>query len=176
LAVSPYSVPVLKQALRHKSSAVRNQAVIALGRIAQKGLAAVQRDTSAFDDLAQAYGNERSRDVRASMANAVFFFSDAIDARQRDTAVDLLRGSLDQNSPDERLYAALSILEIDPRKGVAAVVEKALEGTAFREEARTIVLQALERTTGARFVGNEAERLEEWWNANKGKWQPAGED
>jgi len=168
ILMSKYSVPILKECLRHEDSYIRAHAINALGRIANKGLAkeiGFKRDVSSLDDLISSYDREMDPSIKEKVALALMYFKD-VEPEKRALVVRTLRKAINHTDKSLRRTAAVSLLRFNKKDGIPEVIDKIEDKTYFGEEGQKSVLRVLQEETGQNF-GPSSKTWKEWWEKNK---------
>jgi len=164
IRMSKYSVPILKECLRHKDSFIRLHAISALGRIADKGLAkeiGFRRDVSSLDDLISSYDREIDPSIKQEVVSALMYFKD-VEPEKHDLVIHTIRRAINHTDKSLRRTAAVVLLRFSKEDGIPVVIDKIGDKTYFGEVGQKIVLGVLQEETGQNF-GPSSRKWKEWW-------------
>ncbi len=170
VTMSRYSVPALVECLKHENSLVRESAIDALARIANKKIAeeaGFERDVSFLDELLSAYDRERNPEMKSLIVYALWAFRD-VEPEKRARIVQTLRKALNHTDKSLRKSGASILLRVSKEDGIPEVIDKLSDDTYFSDEGRRIVLRVLTEETGQDF-GTSASEWKAWWQENKGR-------
>ncbi len=146
LVGSPYSVPYLRsQLLSARSPTVRSHTAEILGDIANREKSAefgFHRDTSAADAVLGRLEKEDDPLTKQALLQAIFWFSDAMDLKQRSQLQTAITQLLDHPNEDVRFWAAFDILRVFPENR-QIVKERLANFTFVRETIRPILIQRI---------------------------------
>jgi hypothetical protein len=166
--MSRYSVPALVECLKHENSSVRESAIDALARIANKRIAeeaGFERDISFLDALLSAYDRERNPETKSQIVYALWAFRD-LEPEKLTRIVQTLRKAFSHTDKSLRKSGAVILLRVSKEDVISEVIDRIGDDTYFGDEGRRIVVRVLEEETGQHF-GTSTSEWKAWWQQNK---------